>query len=86
MFDEIYRAVTAGYQDGRPLWMAKPGESIFCTVSKKEVESKSEKEIQEIFRGRHIVIYNEFEPAFSFDERGLKTLGDLHKTVTVQGM
>jgi hypothetical protein len=76
----------AGFKDERPLWMARPGESVFCIISKKEFESKSEKEIQELFSCRHIVIYDQFEPAFSFDEQGLRTLGDLHKPVTIHGV
>ena len=86
MFKTIHRAVTAGYQDGQPLWMGCPQESVFCILSKQEFESKSGDEIQAIFRRKHIVIYDQFQPTIAFDEKGLKTLGDLHKSVTIHGV
>jgi hypothetical protein len=65
--------------------MASPDKSVFCIVSKQEVEGKSDREIQAIFRGKHIIIYDQFEPTLSFDEKGLSTLGDLYKSVTIHG-
>jgi hypothetical protein len=86
MFKSIHNAVMAGYKDGRPLWMACPEESAFCILSKQELESKTDQEIQAIFRRKHVVIHDQFEPTLGFDERGLKTLGDLYKTVTIHGV
>jgi hypothetical protein len=86
MFKTIHNAVITGYKDGRPLWIACPEESAFCILSKQELENKSEQEIQEIFRRKHVVIHDQFEPTLAFDENGLKTLGDLYKSVTIQGM
>jgi hypothetical protein len=85
MFEEIHQAVVAGYKDKRPLWISSPDESIFCIISKRDVENKSDEEIQEVFRGKHIVVYDQFEPTLRFDEKGLRTLGDLHKPVTIHG-
>ena len=86
MFKAIYRAVTPGYQDGQPLWMVCLQESVFCILSKQEFESKSGDEIQGIFRRKHIVVYDQFQPTLAFDEKGLKTLGDLNKSVTIHGV
>lgn len=86
MFKIIHSAVIAGYKDGRPLWMACPEESAFCILSKQELENKSDQEIQAIFRQKHVVIHDQFEPTLAFDEQGLKTLGDLYKSVTIQGV
>jgi len=86
MFKTMYRGVTAGYQAGLPLWMASPEESVFCILSQQEFKSKSADEIQAIFRRKHIVVYDQFEPTLAFDEKGLRTLGDLYKSVTIHGM
>lgn len=86
MFKAIHNAVIAGYKDGRPLWMACPEESAFCILSKQEFESKGDQEIQRIFCRKHVVIHDQFEPTLAFDEKGLKTLGDLHKSVTIHGV
>ena len=86
MFEQIHQAVVSGYKEHRPLWMASPDESVFCIVSKKEIEDKSDQEIQELFKGKHVVIPDQFEPTLSFDENGLKTLGDLNKPVTIHGL
>jgi hypothetical protein len=86
MFEEIHQAVVAGYKDHRPLWMASPDKSVFCILSKQEFETKSDEEIQQIFRRQDIVVHDKFEPALSFDEKGLGTLGVLDKTVTIHGV
>ena len=85
MFEEIHHAVIAGYKDHKPLWMASPAESVICVISKQEFESKSDLELQNLFKGKHIVIHNQFVPSLSFDEKGLRTLGDLYRPVTIQG-
>jgi hypothetical protein len=66
--------------------MASPQYSVFHIMSKQDFESKSAREIQDIFKEKHIVVYDQFKPALSFDEKGLSTLGDLHKSVTIQGV
>ena len=86
MFDEIHQAVKAGYKDGKPLWMASPDESVFCVMSKQEFESKSDQEIQDLFKRKHIVVHDQFLPTLSFDEKGLRTLGDLRRPVTIHGV
>jgi hypothetical protein len=86
MFNEIHQAVVAGYKDHRPLWVGSPDQSVFCVISKGEFENKSEMEIQELLKERHIVVLDQFEPTLEFDERGLSTLGDLYKSVTIHGM
>jgi hypothetical protein len=85
MFKAIHSAVTTGYEDDRPLWMACPAESVFHIMSKREFQCMSDKEIQLLFYRKHIVIVDQFEPTLDFDENGLKSLGDLFKTVTIHG-
>jgi len=85
MFKEIHQAVVAGYRDHKPLWMASPAESVICVISKQEFESKSDRELQNLFQGKHIVVRDQFVPTLSFDENGLRTLGDLCRPVTIQG-
>jgi hypothetical protein len=85
MFQAIHDAVTSGYKADRPLWMACPAESAFHIMSKREFQNMSEHEVQALFRQKHAVIHDQFEPTLAFDENGLKTLGDLFKTVTIHG-
>jgi hypothetical protein len=66
--------------------MACPEESTFCILSKQELKNKSEQEIQAIFRRKHVVIHDQFEPILAFDKNSLKMLGDLYKSVTIHGM
>lgn len=86
MFKAIHNAVTAGYKDGRPLWKACPSESAFRIMSKQEFQRMKDQEIQALFRRKHVVVYDQFEPTLAFDENGLKTLGDLFKSVTIHGV
>jgi hypothetical protein len=86
VFEEIHQAVIAGYKDHRPSWMASIEQSAFCILSKREFENKSDEEIQQLFRRKHVVVHDQFEPTLSFDENGLRTLGDLYKPVTIQGV
>ena len=66
--------------------MASPDESVFCVISKQNVESKSDQELQDLFKEKHIVIHDQFTPTLSFDKKGLETLGDLYRPVTIQGV
>ena len=66
--------------------MASPEESIFHVTSKQQVESKSDQELQDLFKGKHIVVHDQFTPMLSLDKTGLRTLGDLHRPVTIQGV
>ena len=86
VFKRVFDAVEAGYKDGRPLWMASPEDSIFCILSKSEVDQKSAEELQKILRSKHIVVHDQFEPTLRFDEEGLSTLGDLQKLVTIHSV
>jgi ribosomal protein RSM22 (predicted rRNA methylase) len=66
--------------------MTSPEDSIFCILSKSEVDQKSAEELQNILRRKHIVVHDQFEPTLRFDEQGLSTLGDLQKLVTIHGV
>jgi hypothetical protein len=66
--------------------MASIEQSAFCILSKQEFENKSDEEIQQLFRRKHVVVHDQFEPTLSFDENGLRTLGDLYKPVTIHGV
>ena len=85
MSQAIRDAVTSGYKADQPLWMAYPAESAFCIMSKWEFQNMGEHEVQALFRQKHVVIHDQFEPTLAFDENGLKTLGDLFKTMTIHG-
>ena len=85
MFENIHKAIVAGYKDDRPLWMSSPESSTFYIISKHDFERKTDQEIQDIFRRRHILVHDQFKPTLAFDEKGLKTLGDFYKSVTIQG-
>jgi hypothetical protein len=50
-----------------------------------EVEGMEEEGLQQIFRTQNVFVQDQFEPTLAFNERGLKTLADLNKTVTLQG-
>ena len=86
MFKEVHQAIINGYKDGKPLWMASPDESIFHVTSKQQVERKNDQELQDLFKGKHIVIHDQFAPMLSFDKMGLRTLADLHRPITIQGV
>jgi len=62
------------------------GKVYAIVMSKQEFESKSDQEVQDLFKRKHIVVHDQFEPTLSFDEKGLRTLGNLHRPVTIQGM
>jgi hypothetical protein len=66
--------------------MACPEESTFRILSKQELKNKNDQEIQAIFRQKHVVIHDQFEPTLAFDKKGLKMLGDLYKSVTIHGV
>jgi hypothetical protein len=86
MFKAVHEAVVAGYKDDQPLWMTCPEESVFCVISKQELESKSDQDVQELFHRKHVVIHDQFQPMLAFDQKGLETLGDLYKSVTIHGV
>lgn len=66
--------------------MVRLQESVFCILSKQELESKTGHKIQAMFRRKHLVVYDQFEPTLTFDKKGLKMLGDLYKSVTIHGV
>jgi hypothetical protein len=41
--------------------------------------------IQDVFGSKHIVVPDQFIPYMDFDEKGLGTLAELNKPVTVHG-
>ena len=86
MFKKIYNAVMKSYIDNKPAWMADPDQSAIRVVSKHEMDSMVEEDVQEIFRTQHIVVRDQFQPELAFDRKGLKTLADLKKIVTLHGV
>jgi hypothetical protein len=59
--------------------------SAIRVLSRQDIEAMDEGEVQDIFRKQHVVVQDQFKPTLAFDEKGLKTLADLKKTVTLQG-
>lgn len=66
--------------------MVDPDRSAICILSKDELDNMNEEDVQAIFRKQHIVVRDQFQPKMAFDEKGLKTLADLKKTVTLHGV
>jgi hypothetical protein len=54
-------------------------------MSKWEFQNMSEHKVQALFHQKPVVIHDQFKPTLAFNENGLKTLGDLFKTVTIDG-
>lgn len=72
--------------EGLPLHVAQPSKSDFCILSNADYESKSDKEIQDLLRQKHIVVTGiPFRPRMKFDEDGLETLKALDATIDIQG-
>jgi len=88
----VDQSVTSRYQDGKPLHHLKsarslkydPNASQFFVVSREELEAMSGKEIQEVFRHRHILVPGH-PTDFAFDRKGLSQLGGLKTKHQIQG-
>ena len=50
------------------------------------MDGLSDDDVQSIFRTKHIIVKNQFQPHLCFDEKGLKSLADLKKIVTMHGV
>jgi hypothetical protein len=88
----VNKSVTSQYQNGKPphhLKSAKspkydPNVSQFFVVSQEELAAMSGKEIQEIFRHRHILVPGH-STDIDFDQNGLSKLGGLKTKRQIQG-
>jgi hypothetical protein len=78
--------VRAGFQDGLPLHVSNPEKSVFAIMTESAYEKKTVKEIQEIFRHKHIVITEMRTTPLHFDARGLSTLTGLSTIADIQGV
>lgn len=85
LLEEIQTSVERLYQDGRPLHhlpsarakeYSPEGSSIFV-VDASDFMQMSAKEIQAIFRHRHILVLGVPTDQMAFDLEGLSTLGSL---------
>ena len=90
---EVFEMVQANYVQGRPLHHLPTarsktydpsGSSIFVTPWA-SFKAMSVKEIQDVFRHRHILVLDAPVEQVKFDRDGLETLGSLHLSRTVQG-
>lgn len=59
--------------------------SAIRVLSRQDIEDMDEEEVQDIFRKQHVLVQDQFKPRLAFDEKGLSTLADLEKPVTLQG-
>lgn len=68
------------------MWMEDHKHSSIHILSKETMDGLSDDDVQSIFRTKHVVVKNQFQPRLRFDEKGLKSLADLKKIVTVHGV
>lgn len=61
------------------------GQSSIFVVEWKDFDEMSAKEIQDIFRHRHILVRNWPEKVLKFDRDGLSSLGPMQKDSSFQG-
>ena len=73
------------YIDGKPAWMTDPEHSAIRVLSRQDMENMGEEDVQDIFRTQHILVKDHFQPKLDFNEKGLKTLAELDKPITLQG-
>lgn len=85
MFDTVHAAVQQSLSDGTPLWQADPDKSLIRIVSKSKMDLLSDEDVQAIFETQHIVIPDQFAPSMAFDAKGLRSLAELDKPVTIHG-
>jgi hypothetical protein len=59
--------------------------SAFRVLSRCELEGMSDGDVQAMFRTHHVVVTDQFVPTLKFNEKGLQTLAELDKPVTLHG-
>jgi hypothetical protein len=79
------KAINAGFSDGLPPHLSARDNSAFYIMTQTMFEEMSVKEIQDIFRKRHILITNIPSAPMQFDSRGLSTLTSLSTVTYIQG-
>ncbi|PPQ76207.1 hypothetical protein CVT26_009208 [Gymnopilus dilepis] len=84
-FSLFQAAVESAYVNGKPPHINDPQSSVLKVLTEKEFMKTSPSKIQETLRSKCIVITDRHGPQLSFDESGLRTLGALHKVVTIHG-
>jgi hypothetical protein len=92
MVNEMIEMIESQYVNGLPLHrlpnardkLATEGSDIFI-VEHSEFENMDPKEIQDIFRRRHILVINVPGKPMQFDRKGLSTIGPFKKQVPMQG-
>lgn len=84
-FQAVHEAVERSLVQGQPAWRVDPDNSSIRILSRAEIEALEDEEVQAIFRKQHVVVPDQFVPKLAFDEKGLRTLADLNKLVTVHG-
>ena len=85
MFESVHSAVQQSLSNGMPLWQADPDNSLICIVSKSKMDLLSDEEVQAMFETQHIVVPDQFAPSMAFDAKGLRSLAELDKPVTIHG-
>lgn len=78
-------AIEASFINGKPLHVARPSDSIFAIYSDQEFRLKTDKEVLEVLRHKHILITDRPREPYGFDEDGLSQLKLLTSPVTIQG-
>ena len=80
------KAIISGFSGGKPPHLSEPHNSAFHIVTHDMFEKMSVKEIQDIFRKRHILVTNIPSAAMEFDSKGLSTLTSLSTVTYMQGV
>jgi hypothetical protein len=70
--------------DARKTEFSPDSSSIFV-VDFADFDKMEGKDIQEVFRKRHILVLGDPGPTLKFDRAGLSTLGSMKKTICMQG-
>ena len=74
------------YQDGFPLHLSDPLRSAIAIMSATDFARKTDGEIQEVLRTKHLLISNcEEDKTFKFNKTGLETLCLSIHPIEVQG-
>lgn len=82
-FDETIKTC---FLNGRPLHLSDPPHSAFFILTEAEFKKKSVKEIQTIFRKKHILVTDMTTERLKIDIEGLSSVSALSAVTDIQGM
>jgi hypothetical protein len=83
--EELFDVAVGQYQDGLPLHLSNPAQSVVAVMSAMEFNRKSAGEIQEVLRSKHLLISDCEQGPLKFDKAGMATLCMPTHPIEVQG-